>query len=88
MIAANPSLQVGRTGTTCGSRRATWVGRREVARRAGVDGWGRPTPAGSDEQVVSAGTILAEPKGGVFSKWQSAFEFARQHGVASSPIAP
>jgi hypothetical protein len=42
-----------------------------------VDGWGRPTPAGSDEQVVSAGAILAEPKGGVFSKWQSAFEFAR-----------
>jgi hypothetical protein len=25
-----------------------------------------PCPAGSDEQLVSAGAILAEPKGGVF----------------------
>jgi hypothetical protein len=36
----NPNLQVGRTGAICGSRRTTWVGRREVARRASVDGWG------------------------------------------------
>jgi hypothetical protein len=26
-----------------------------------VDDWGRPTPAGSDEQLDSAGAILAEP---------------------------
>jgi hypothetical protein len=38
---------------------------REIARRAGVDDRGRPTPAGSE--VVSAGTILAEPKADVFS---------------------
>jgi len=48
----------------------------EIARRAGVDDRGRPTPAGSE--VVSAATILAEPKADVFSKCQCAFEFARQ----------
>jgi hypothetical protein len=49
---------------------------REIARRAGVDDRGRPTPAGSE--VVSAGAILAVAKAGVFSKWQFAFEFARR----------
>jgi hypothetical protein len=41
-----------------------------------------PCPAGSDEQLVSAGAILAEPKGGVFSKGQSAFEFARRRRLS------
>jgi len=49
----------------------------EIARRAGVDDRGRPTPAGRAEQLVSAGAILAAAKAGVFSKWQFAFEFAR-----------
>jgi hypothetical protein len=63
-------------------------GSREVARRAGVDGWGRPTPAGRDEQLVSAGVILAEPKAGVFSKWQSAFEFARRRAQRRPDWSP
>jgi hypothetical protein len=40
---------------------------REVARRAGVDDRGRPTPAGSAEQLVFTLTILAKPKADVFS---------------------
>src|SRR5882672_6866802 len=52
-------------------------GSREIARRAGVESRGRPTPAGRAEQL-SAAAILAVPNAGVFSKWQSAFEFARR----------
>src|ERR1700738_1364567 len=33
--------------------RLMW-GSRGVARRAGVDDWGRPKPAGSDEQLLTA----------------------------------
>src|SRR5712675_2239778 len=53
-------------------------GSREIARRAGVESRGRPTPAGRAEQLVSAAAILAVPNAGVFSKWQFAFEFARR----------
>jgi hypothetical protein len=65
--------------------RLEW-GSTEIARRAGMDNRGRPMPAGSDEQLVSAGAILAEPKGGVFSKWQSAFEFARRRRLGGHMI--
>jgi hypothetical protein len=39
---------------------------------------GGGTPAGSDEQLVSADTILAETQSEIFSKRQIAFAFARR----------
>src|SRR4030088_1064489 len=61
----------------CGVAGRLGWGSGEVARGAGVADRGRATPAGSDQQLVSAGTILAETQGEVFSKRQRAFEFAR-----------
>jgi len=46
-------------------------GSREIARRAGVESRGRPTPAGRAEQLVSAAAILVVPTAGVFSKRHS-----------------
>src|SRR5580704_8150292 len=62
----------------CGNRRATWVG--QQGKSPGEQAWmiRGGTPAGSAEQLVSAGTILAETRREIFSKRQIAFAIARR----------
>jgi len=61
-------------------------GSREIARRTGMDDRGRPTPAGSAEQLASAGSILAEPKAHCLFKAATRFR-VRTPAAGSTPDA-
>ena len=59
----------------------------EVARRAGVDDRGRPTPAGSAEQLVFTLTILAKPKADVFSNGNPLSSSHASDGLRKTALA-